>query len=626
VKAVLPAPHGHLHDSCRSLDAQARYRARRSALTVTLTTALLVALAGCAVPPDRSGAADPRAAPEGASGFRSGLGANRASRQMAAAANPLAAEAGRDILAAGGSALDAAIAMQMVLTLVEPQSSGIGGGAFLLHWDGKRVQSFDGRETAPRAVDERLFLAADGRPLPFMDAVVGGRAVGTPGVLRMLELAHKQHGRLPWARLFEPAIALAERGFAMSPRLHTLLAAEKALARSPAARDHFYAGDGSPRTVGTLVRNPALALTLRQIARDGADAFYRGPIADDIIAAVRGHPVNPGMLSRADLAEYRAVERPPLCSDYRQWRICGMGPPSSGGLAIAQMLGMLERHDLAAQAPGAGPAPQPTAQAVHLMSEAARLAYADRALYVADPDFVPLDTRALVDPAYLRARSALIGERSMGRASAGVPPGAPTALAPDASPPRVATSHLSAVDRFGSAISMTTSIEDAFGARVMVRGFLLNNQLTDFSFAPREGNVPIANRVQPGKRPRSSMAPTLVFDRASGDLVATLGSPGGSQIINYVAKTLVGVLDWRMSIDAAIALPNFGSRNGPTELEQGQAAASLADALRARGHDVRLVPMTSGLQGIVRLRDGSGRQAGWAGGADPRREGVAVGD
>ena len=626
MKAVLPAPHGHLHDSSRSLDAQARYRARRSALTVTLTTALLVALAGCAVPPDRSGAVDPRAAPEGASGFRSSLGVNRASRQMAAAANPLAAEAGRDILAAGGSALDAAIAMQMVLTLVEPQSSGIGGGAFLLHWDGKRVQSFDGRETAPRAVDERLFLAADGRPLPFMDAVVGGRAVGTPGVLRMLELAHKQHGRLPWARLFEPAIALAERGFAMSPRLHTLLAAEKALARSPAARDYFYAGDGSPRTVGTPVRNPALALTLRQIARDGADAFYRGPIADDIIAAVRGHPVNPGMLSRADLAEYRAVERPPLCSDYRQWRICGMGPPSSGGLAIAQMLGMLERHDLAAQAPGAGPAPQPTAQAVHLMSEAARLAYADRALYVADPDFVPLDTRALVDPAYLRARSALIGERSMGRASAGVPPGAPTALAPDASPPRVATSHLSAVDRFGSAISMTTSIEDAFGARVMVRGFLLNNQLTDFSFAPREGNVPIANRVQPGKRPRSSMAPTLVFDRASGDLVATLGSPGGSQIINYVAKTLVGVLDWRMSIDAAIALPNFGSRNGPTELEQGQAAASLADALRARGHDVRLVPMTSGLQGIVRLRDGSGRQAGWAGGADPRREGVAVGD
>lgn len=589
-------------------------------------TALLATLAGCAGPTDRSSAVDPRAAPEGASGFRSGLGANRASRHMAAAANPLAAEAGREVLAAGGSALDAAIAMQMVLTLVEPQSSGIGGGAFLLHWDGKRVQSFDGRETAPRAVDEKLFLAADGRPLPFMDAVVGGRAVGTPGVLRMLELAHTQHGRLPWARLFETAIALAERGFAMSPRLHTLLAAEKALARSPVARDYFYAADGTPRAVGTLLRNPALALTLRRIAADGADAFYRGPIADDIVAAVRGHPVNPGLLTRADLSDYRAVERPPLCSDYRQWRVCGMGPPSSGGLAIAQMLGMLERHDLAALAPTPGSAPQPTVQAVHLMSEAARLAYADRALYVADPDFVPLDTRALVDPAYLRARSALIGERSMGRASAGVPPGAPTALAPDASPPRVATSHISAVDRFGNAISMTTSIEDAFGARLTVRGFLLNNQLTDFSFAPSEGNVLIANRVQPGKRPRSSMAPTLVFDRASGELVATLGSPGGSQIINYVAKTLVGVLDWRMSIDAAIALPNFGSRNGPTELEQDQAAASLADALRARGHDVRMVPMTSGLQGIVRLRDGAGRPAGWAGGADPRREGVALGD
>ena len=600
--------------------------ARRIALTLGLTAALLATLAGCAGPTERSSALDPRAAPEGASGFRSGLGANRASRHMAAAANPLAAEAGREILAAGGSALDAAITMQMVLTLVEPQSSGIGGGAFLLHWDGKRVQSFDGRETAPRAVDEKLFLAGDGRPLPFMDAVVGGRAVGTPGVLRMLELAHKQHGRLPWARLFEPAIALAERGFAMSPRLHTLLAAEKALARSPVARDYFYAADGTPRAVGTLIRNPALALTLRRIAADGADAFYRGPIADDIVAAVRGHPVNPGLLTRADLSDYRAVERPPLCSDYRQWRVCGMGPPSSGGLAVAQMLGMLERHDLPALAPAPDSAPQPTVQAVHLMSEAARLAYADRALYVADPDFVPLDTRALLDPTYLRARAALIGERSMGRASAGVPPGAPTALVPDASPPRVATSHISAVDRFGNAIAMTTSIEDAFGARVMVRGFLLNNQLTDFSFAPREGNVPIANRVQPGKRPRSSMAPTLVFDRASGELVATLGSPGGSQIINYVAKTLVGVLDWRMSIDAAIALPNFGSRNGPTELEQGQAAASLADALRARGHDVRLVPMTSGLQGIVRLRDASGRQAGWAGGADPRREGVAVGD
>ena len=608
------------------IDAPRRHRLRRAAAVGALAAALVATLAGCAAPTDRSSAVDPRAAPEGASGLRSGLGATRASFYMAAAANPLAAQAGREILAAGGSALDAAIAMQMVLTLVEPQSSGIGGGAFLLHWDGKRVQSFDGRETAPRAADENLFLAPDGRPLPFMDAVVGGRAVGTPGVLRMLEMAHKQHGRLPWARLFEPATGLAELGFAMSPRLHTLLAAEKALARAPVARDFFYAADGTPRAVGTLVRNPALALTLRQIARDGADAFYRGPIADDIVAAVRGHPVNPGLLSRADLSDYRAVERQPLCSDYRQWRVCGMGPPSSGGLAIAQMLGMLEHHDLASLAPAAGPTPQPTVQAVHLMSEAARLAYADRALYVADPDFVQVDTRALLDPAYLRARGALIGERSMGRASAGVPRGAPTALAPDASPPRVATSHISAVDRFGNAIAMTTSIEDAFGARVMVRGFLLNNQLTDFSFAPREGTVPIANRVQPGKRPRSSMAPTLVFDRASGELVAALGSPGGSQIINYVAKTLVGVLDWQMSIDQAIALPNFGSRNGPTELEQGPAAASLADALRARGHDVRLVLMTSGLQGIVRLRDGAGRPAGWAGGADPRREGVALGD
>ena len=602
-------------------------------------------LAGCAATSLPSGAPQSASAPsvaspaapsqpEAASGFRLGLASSTAARHMAAAANPLAAEAGRQILAAGGSAVDAAIAMQMVLTLVEPQSSGIGGGAFLLHFDGQRVQSFDGRETAPVAVDENLFVTAQGRAMGFADAVVGGRAVGTPGVLRMLELAHRQHGKLAWARLFEPAIRLADNGFAISPRLHALLAGEKHLAKTPAARAYFYNDDGTPKAVGTMLRNPELAATLRAIAAGGADAFYRGPIAADVAAAVRSHAGNPGRLTEADLAQYQARERPPLCTDYKAWRVCGMGAPSSGGIAVAQMLGLFSLRNISVVPPVQdGGRLQPQPDAVHLFAEAGRLAFADRAQFVADPDFVPVDAAALTSRAYLAERAKLITDRSMGRASAGVPSTAKLAFAPDESPHRVATSHVSAVDSFGNAVAMTTSIEDAFGSRLMVRGFLLNNQLTDFSFLPRESDgkgamrpdgALVANRVQPNKRPRSSMAPTLVFDRASGQLVAALGSPGGSQIINYVAKTLVGVLDWNLDIQQAIALPNFGSRNGPTEVEEGQTGSALVEGLKARGHDVRVVPMTSGLQGIVRVRDVAG--ARWAGGADPRREGLARGD
>jgi gamma-glutamyltranspeptidase/glutathione hydrolase len=573
--------------------------------------------------------------PEAPSGFRAGLTSATATRHMAAAANPLAAEAGREILRAGGSAVDAAIAMQMVLTLVEPQSSGIGGGAFLLHWDGRRVQSFDGRETAPLAADENLFVTSQGRAMGFADAVVGGRAVGVPGVLRMLELAHRQHGKLPWARLFEPAIELAERGFAISPRLHALLAAEKHLAKNDAARAYFYGADGAPKAVGTRLTNPELAATLRAIAQGGADAFYRGPIAADIVGAVRSHATNPGRLAESDLASYRTKERAPLCTDYKRWRVCGMGPPSSGGIAVAQILGVLNVRDIAFAPPvAADGAVEPQPAAVHLFSEAGRLAFADRNRYVADSDFVTVDVDGLTSPSYLTERARLIGERSMGRAEPGSPAGVQGAWADDVSPDRIATSHVSAVDGYGNAVSMTTSIEDAFGARLMVRGFLLNNQLTDFSFLPREtdgkgGMKPdgalVANRVQPGKRPRSSMAPTLVFDRATGQLVGTLGSPGGSQIINYVAKTLVGVLDWDLDVQQAIALPNFGSRNGPTEVEQGRVSARLIEGLKARGHEVRTIPMTSGLQGIVRVRLPNGGD-GWAGGADPRREGVALGD
>jgi gamma-glutamyltranspeptidase/glutathione hydrolase len=581
----------------------------------TLCTALL--LTACASAPDRP------AAPAAASGFRLGLQTTTATRHMAAAANPLATEAGREILRAGGSALDAAIAMQMVLTLVEPQSSGIGGGAFLLHFDGKGVQAFDGRETAPMAADENLFMSG-GKPMGFYDAVVGGRSVGTPGVLRMLEAAHKQHGKLAWARLFEPAIRLADGGFPVSPRLHTLLKDDQHLARDPAARTYFYNADGTPIAVGTVLRNPQLAATLRSIATRGADAFYRGEIAADVVRTVGSHP-NAGKLAESDFAAYQAKERVPVCTDYKRWRICGMPPPSSGGIAVAQMLGIFAARNISVVPPiEIGGKLQPQTDAVHLFSEAGRLAFADRNVYVADPDFIAVDWMALTHPRYLADRARLIGERSMGRAQPGVPAGYTIAWAADESQ-RIATSHISAVDNFGNAVAMTTSIEDQFGARLMVRGFLLNNQLTDFSFAPSDAGKPIANRVQPGKRPRSSMAPTLVFDRASGELLATVGSPGGSQIIGYVARTLVSLLDWDIDIQQAISMPNFGSRNGPTEVEQGRVSYSLIEGLQARGHEVREIPMTSGLQGIVRVRLPDGRRA-WAGGADPRREGVALGD
>ncbi len=579
-----------------------------------LLAALL--LAACASAPDRP------AAPEAASGFRAGLHTATATRHTAAAANPLATEAGREMLRAGGTAVDATIAMQMVLTLVEPQSSGIGGGAFLLHFDGRRVQAFDGRETAPMTADENLFVV-DGKPMRFYDAVVGGRAVGTPGVLRMLEAAHRQHGKLAWTQLFEPAIRLAEQGYAMSSRLHTLLGTEKYLAADAAARAYFYNADGTPKAAGTLLRNLALAKTLRAIADGGADAFYRGEIAADIVRAVRAHP-NAGRLEAADFVRYEAKERTPVCTDYKRWRVCGMGPPSSGGIAVAQMLGMLAHRNIAVVPPqpvDARLAPQ--ADAVHLFSEVGRLAFADRNVYVADPDFVPVDWQALTHPRYLADRAMLISDKSMGRAQPGIPAGYTVAWAPhDAY--REATSHISVVDSFGNAVAMTTSIEDQFGARMMVRGFLRNNELTDFSFSPEESGKPIANRVQPGKRPRSSMAPTLVLDRTSGRLLATLGSPGGSHIIGYVTRTLVGLLDWDLDIQQAISMPNFGSRNGPTELEQGRFSAALVDELKARGHEVREIPMTSGLQGIVRVRLAD-RDA-WSGGADPRREGIVLGD
>jgi gamma-glutamyltranspeptidase/glutathione hydrolase len=447
-----------------------------------------------------------------------------------------------------------------------------------------------------------------------MAAVVGGRAVGVPGTVRLLEEAHRRWGKLPWADAFAPAITLAEAGFPVSPRLNGLLAREEALRQDPTARAYFYNEAGLPWPVGHLLRNPAFGETLRAIAGQGAGAFYGGAIARDIVAAVTGHPTNPGDMTLADLAGYRVVEREPVCGRYRVYAICGMGPPSSGGIAVQQMLTLLERFDLARLGPGP--------EAAHWIAEAGRLAFADRNLYVADPAFVDVPAAGLLDRDYLNGRANLMSEeRSLGVARAGEPPRRRAGLlAPSDGQIEFGTSHISIIDRDGDAISMTTTIEDGFGARLMTRGgFLLNNELTDFNFAPAVEGRPVANRVEPGKRPRSSMAPTLVFD-AFGRLHAVVGSPGGSQIIGYVAKTIIGLVDWRLDPQAAVDLPNFGSRNGPTELERGTAAEGWSAALRARGHEVRAIDMTSGIQAILVS------PIGYLGGADSRREGVAIGD
>ena len=565
----------------------------------------------------------PQRAPEIATAYADKPGW-AASKYMVAAANPLAVDAGYRMLKKGGSAIDAAIATQLVLGLVEPQSSGIGGGAFLMYYDGKTVQAFDGRETAPAAADEHLFQNPDGTPVSRVTGVVGGRSVGVPGVLRMLEMAHRQHGKLPWKTLFEPAIRLSERGFAVSQRLNGLLTWDQHLRKDPVAANYFYGADGKPWPVGHILKNPALATTLRAIAAGGADAFYKGRIARDIAAKVGGHPTNPGKLTAADIAGYQAKTRAPVCSDYRAWTVCGMPPPSSGGIAVAQMLGILETRDMAQYAPVDG---VPGADALHLFSEAGRLAYADRNRYAADTDFVPLPGRGvagLIDKNYLAKRASLIGEKSIGVAEPGNPPGMEVAWGRDTAIDMPSTSHLSVVDGRGAGVAMTTTVEDAFGARLMVGGFILNNQLTDFSFASSDKDGPIANRVQAGKRPRSAMSPTIVLDKATRKLALTTGSPGGTAIINYVAKTLVGTMDWGLNVQQAIALPNFGSRNGPTELEDRRFPQATVDALKARGHTIRFSEQNSGLHGIQRLSI-HGRDF-WFGGADPRREGTAKGD
>lgn len=599
-------------------------------LTLPLSIITLALLSACAVPPSAPLRYSVPEQPEAASGVTAKPGWAYG-RQAVAAANPLATDAGLQILRAGGSALDAAIAVQMVLGLVEPQSSGIAGGAFLLHFDGQKVTAHDGRETAPATAQSDLFLGADGKPLPFDEAVLSGRSVGVPGALRMLEAAHRQHGQLPWAQLFTPAITLAEVGFKVSPRLHTLLQTDPHLKKDPLGARFFYNAEGQAWPVGQVLRNHEYAHVLRRIANEGSLALHEGPVAQAIVQRVQAPP-RPGSLSLQDLRDYRPREREALCFDHtaqaRALRICGFPPPSSGQIAIGQILGMLSQAS--AQGPElVGGLPSP--DFLHRYTEASRLAFADRAQYVADPDFVSApagDWRSLLAPAYLTQRSQLIGAQSMKLATPGQPSGSATSWAPMPAQTEYGTSHISVVDAKGRAVAMTTTIEAAFGARRMVTtdparpgGFLLNNQLTDFSFAPADAQGrPIANRVEPGKRPRSSMSPTLVFDATTGQLLMSGGSPGGALIIHYTAKLLTGTLHWGLNAQQAVSLPNFGSLNGPTLLESKGFPSSTVDALKARGHDVREMEMTSGLQAIERT------PTGWFGGADPRREGVVLGD
>jgi gamma-glutamyltranspeptidase / glutathione hydrolase len=535
-------------------------------------------------------------------------------REMVAAAHPLATQAGAEMLAKGGSAIDAAVAVQLVLNLVEPQSSGIGGGSFMLHYNASRkaVVAYDGREAAPAAATPGMFLGADGKPPRYIDAVRSGLSFGVPGTLRALEAAHAANGKLPWPTLFEPAIRLAENGYALSARTAQQAGGSPQLRDNPQTRELFFNADGTAKAVGTLVKNSAFADTMRRIAEEGADAFYSGEIARDIVAAVRGH-ARPGVVTAQDFADYRVRIREPLCSAYRAYRVCGAPMPSSGSLAILQMLGILERFDFPRMKPD-------STEAAHLFAEAGRLAFADRERYAADDYFADVPVTALMSPAYLRARSDLIqSNRSLGRAEAGKPAATKVSHAGDATNSLTGTSHLSIVDQFGNAVSMTTSIDASFGSQIFVRGFFLNNQMTDFSLTPNDATgVPIANALFPGKRPRSTMAPMIAFDK-DGQVKLVIGSALGSTIANSVAKAIIATLDWQLDMQTAIALPNGGSRNGPTDIERHPNAEKLAAALKAIGHETRIGDIPSGLHGVLRVKDGL------QGGVDPRREGAAMG-
>lgn len=530
---------------------------------------------------------------------------------MVAAANPHAVQAGADVLARGGTAADALVAVQVTLGLVEPQSSGLGGGSFLVWYDAAsgEITTLDGRETAPLAATPQLFLDDAGEPLKFFDGVVGGRSVGTPGTPALLAEAQKRWGNQGWAGLLEPAAVLAEAGFSVSPRLAQLIEEDaERLATSPDTAAYFLP-EGAPLQAGATLKNPAYAATLRALS-SGTDAFYTGDIAQKIVAAVQGAEGNPGVLAPVDLSIYRVKERDAVCASYRAHEICGMGPPSSGALAVGQILGLLEEYDLSA-----GPT---DANVLRLIGDASRLAFADRGRYVADSDYVPVPVIGMLDRAYLSERAKLLGGDD---ALPEVTPGNPAfdhALnwADDQAIELPSTSHISIVDSAGNVASMTTTIENGFGSRVMAAGFLLNNELTDFSFRSHADGVPIANRVEPGKRPRSSMAPTIVLK--DGKPVLAVGSPGGSRIIGYVAQAIIGVVDWGMDVQQAAAMGHAVNRFGTYDLEEGSDIAAMAEPLAELGYEVETRALTSGLH-IIAIG------AELSGGADPRREGIALG-
>ena len=591
----------------------------RILLAALLATLPLAAPTGAAFAQEAADAV----APEVATALKSKAASEpvQAEKWMIAAANPLAAKAGADVLRRGGSAADAAIAAQLVLGLVEPQSSGLGGGAFVVWYDAASgsVTTLDGRETAPSGAKPTRFLGPDGEPLKFFDAVVGPLSVGVPGTPRLLMTLHERYGTVDLDGLFDPALKLADEGFAVSPRLAQSVERDRdRLARFPATAAYFLPG-GEPLRAGDTLKNPAYAATLRTLASEWGEEFYNGAVADQILAALKEAAqiagTGPVTMTKRDLAGYRVIEREAVCAPYRGHDVCGMGPPSSGALTVGQILGIASHTDLAALGPK-------SAEAWRVIGDASRLAFADRGLYMADSDYVPMPTKGLIAPDYLRDRAGLLTD---GKAlpKEAVVPGEPawdhaTLLAPDASIELPSTSHISIVDAEGNALSMTTTIENGFGSRIMAAGFLLNNELTDFSFKTHDGSRPVANRVEPGKRPRSSMSPTIVL--RDGKPVLVLGSPGGSRIIGYVAQALVNVIDWKMDVQAAVAAGHLVNRFGTYDLEEGTDAVALREPLEAMGYEVNVRDLNSGLHAIAVTSDGL------RGGADPRREGIAIGE